>query len=380
MPLMKRLASALENCFERSMASLIETTGGDVLAEHHLEHREAQDREVDARDAVELPVVRERDLMRASISATVLDDPVDQLLAEGVVLAGLLQVLEEHRRSSARLARFVEAPGIEVLQRGNAAVLALGELGFAHDESLPADRGHARARPAANSAPRSIAPACSARSACAQRVGHQDAVDHRHARSAAATRLQGVWETLSPTMTWCWVSPPISTPEGDDAIVAGPCVGHAPGPPTGTSCEPGTRTTFTRASATPAARKPDCTRSSNASTRSSLNRAAAIPNRNRRPSRTVGAGAARLMTAAPPAQRQPARTDGGRSAPGDSGTVGFSKTASGEPESVRDPRRAPQPESWPPTRPRGYCRKSTTNDSTGSSPPAAKSDMNNLNW
>jgi hypothetical protein len=34
--------------------------------------------------------------MRASISAMCWIDPVDQLLAEGVVLAWLLQALEEH--------------------------------------------------------------------------------------------------------------------------------------------------------------------------------------------------------------------------------------------------------------------------------------------
>jgi hypothetical protein len=52
MPLMKRLASALENCFERSMASLIETTGGMSRAEHHLVNRHPQDGQVDLGDAV----------------------------------------------------------------------------------------------------------------------------------------------------------------------------------------------------------------------------------------------------------------------------------------------------------------------------------------
>jgi hypothetical protein len=70
----------------------------------HLEHREAQDGEVDLGHALELPVVRQRLDVAVELD-DMLDGAVDQLLGEGVVVARLLQVFEEQLQVAGQVGR-----------------------------------------------------------------------------------------------------------------------------------------------------------------------------------------------------------------------------------------------------------------------------------
>src|ERR1019366_815651 len=86
------------------------------------------------------------------------DPPVDQFLAEGVVLAWFLAVFEKHAQVLGEIFRLVEAPRVKKLQGGHAAVAALGKLDLAHRENSFFSAAIASAaRP--NSAPRLIRPA-----------------------------------------------------------------------------------------------------------------------------------------------------------------------------------------------------------------------------
>src|SRR5688572_13936950 len=68
--------------------------GRNVLSINHLEHRKPQDREIDLRNAIKLPVVRER-LDLGINRLAVLDHAVNQFLAERIVFTRLLAVFEE---------------------------------------------------------------------------------------------------------------------------------------------------------------------------------------------------------------------------------------------------------------------------------------------
>src|SRR5437868_11136125 len=83
---------------------------------------------------------------------------MDQFLAKRVMLARILHVLEENAQVLREIFRRVHAPREQVLQCGDAAVAALGELGFAHREILFFSSAITSAA-CANSAPRSIRPA-----------------------------------------------------------------------------------------------------------------------------------------------------------------------------------------------------------------------------
>jgi len=86
---MKRRESPLENCFERSIASLIETMGGMSLR-NFIVVREALDAGIEV--------------------VGILDNTVDKLLAKGVMVARMIARLEEIRQIDREILRRVHAP------------------------------------------------------------------------------------------------------------------------------------------------------------------------------------------------------------------------------------------------------------------------------
>jgi hypothetical protein len=131
MPLMKRFRVVVGELLGEIDRLVDRDDRRDVVAVLHLEDGEPEDGEVDLGDAVELPVVSEGPDVSVDLGH-VLDRSMDQLLAEGVVLTWILLALEEDTQVLGQVHRGIDAPGKQILEGGDAAVAALGELSFAH--------------------------------------------------------------------------------------------------------------------------------------------------------------------------------------------------------------------------------------------------------